>query len=148
MPLAKSIQPMQTPVYQQQTLNSTVFRALNHLLIAAIIALTVTGCRSGDEPDVSNIEVKLELQRFENDFFAIDTNDLTGGLDKLQAKYPVFLGDFVQKVLGLPPLSAGQPETKTLIAKFLSDYRPIKDSADKIVKDIGAQQEAITEGLK
>ena len=48
----------------------------------------------------------------------------------------MFLGDFIQKVLGLPPLSAGLPETRILLTKFLSDYRPIKDSSDKVFKNI------------
>ncbi|HTE26401.1 gliding motility lipoprotein GldB [Flavitalea sp.] len=124
------------------------FRNLRHLVITIIFAICLASCKDSDEPDVSDIKVNLEMQRFEQDFFAIDTNDLNGSLAKLQEKYPVFLGDFIQKVLGLPPLSAGLPETRTLITKFLSDYRPIKDSTDQVFKNIDKSKEAITEGLK
>src|SRR6187431_3198466 len=101
------------------------FRKLHYLLVATMFTICLASCKDGNEPDVSDIKVNLETQRFEQDFFALDTNDLNSGLGKLQQKYPVFLEDFIQKVLGLPPLSAGLPETRILITKFLSDYRPI-----------------------
>jgi hypothetical protein len=133
---------------QLQTFPPIKFRNIFHLLLATMFVFSVASCTDTDEPDVSDIKVNLEMQRFEQDFFALDTNDLSAGLGKLQEKYPVFLGDFVQKILGLPPLSAGLPETRNLIAKFLSDYRPIKDSTDKVFKNIDQSKEIITEGLK
>lgn len=132
----------------KQTSHPIKFRSLYYLVVATMFTICLASCKSGNEPDVSDIKVNLETQRFEQDFFALDTNDLNTGLGKLQQKYPVFLGDFIQKVLGLPPLSAGLPETRILLTKFLSDYRPIKDSSDKVFKNIEESKEAITEGLK
>ncbi|MHA4845095.1 gliding motility lipoprotein GldB [Flavitalea antarctica] len=129
-------------------LNQITRPKLRQVIIATIFAISLAACSGSDAPDVSDIEVNLELQRFEQDFFTLDTNDLEGGLAKLQAKYPVFLADFIQKVLGLPPLNSGQPETRTLITKFLSDYRPIKDSTDKVFKNFEEPKEAILQGLK
>ncbi|RYY28675.1 MAG: hypothetical protein EOO04_08140 [Chitinophagaceae bacterium] len=117
-------------------------------MIAGIFSILLAGCGGNDQPDVSDIKINLELQRFEKDFFAIDTTALDAELKKLQAKYPVFLGDFIQKVLGLPPLAAGVPETRLMITKFISDYRPIKDSVDKVFKSFEDPSLAITDGLK
>lgn len=148
MPSAKTIQPMQTITNRPSS--SSGKRIADCILFFAILAISmgVIGCGDKNKPDVSNVTINLETQRFEQDFFALDTMDLDNGLRKLQAKYPVFLGDFIQKVLGLPPLGAGAPETKSLIAKFLSDYRPIKDSVDKVFRNFDESAEAITEGLK
>jgi hypothetical protein len=107
-----------------------------------------SSCTDKDKPDVSGIEIHLQTQRFEQDFFALDTNNLENSLPKLRDKYPVFLPDFVQKVLGLPQLDQNQPETISLLKKFLGDYRPIKDSADKVFKNVDDLTASITEGLK
>jgi hypothetical protein len=123
-------------------------KLLRHIVLIPLLVAGFSACRNGDKPDVSGIEVKLETQRFEQDFFRLDTNNLDAALDQLNTKYPVFFPDFVQKILGLPPLSAGMPETRLLIRKFLSDYRPIKDSADLKFKNLDETANEIREGLK
>jgi hypothetical protein len=148
MPSGKTVQPMRNSKNPSQISGPFSIRRLFHLVVASVFAVGLAACGGSGEPDVSGIKVDLELQRFERDFFALDTNDLSSGLAKLQAKYPVFLGDYIQKVLGLPPLAAGSPETSTLLKKFLSDYRPIKDSAEKVFTSFDESKESITEGLR
>ena len=46
-------------------------------------------------PDVSTIKVNLVLERFEKDFFEIDTLNLSQSLDQLHSKYPGFYLDFM-----------------------------------------------------
>jgi len=127
---------------------TTVRYRLRQLTPVLFATCLILGCGRSDEPDVSGITIPLQLERFEKDFFALDTNNLEAGLATLRTKYPVFLPDFVQKVLGLPPLSAGSPETRTLILKFLSDYRPIKDSSDLAFDNLDKSKEEIIRGLK
>ncbi|MET0300967.1 MAG: hypothetical protein ABW036_14440 [Flavitalea sp.] len=116
----------------------------------AILSITTifTSCKSGDHPDVSGIRVNLETQRFEKDFFAIDTNNLDEGLRKMQSLYPTFFPDFVKGILGLPPLNAGAPETVASIKRFIGDYKPVKDSADKVFKNLDKATDDIKEGLR
>ena len=51
-----------------------------------------------DIPDVSNIQVNLEIQRFEKDLFAMDTSNLDIGMgpqvEQIQQKYPDFFEVF------------------------------------------------------
>jgi hypothetical protein len=47
----------------------------------------------------------MNVQRFEQDLFSIDTNDLKQGLASLQKKYPAFLPLYINHVLGLGPLA-------------------------------------------
>ena len=53
-----------------------------------------------DVPDVSDIQVDVELKRFEKDLFAIDTNDIGPGLAALEKKYPEFSTVFFENVIG------------------------------------------------
>ena len=55
-------------------------------------------------PDVSSIKADLKLQRFEKDYFAIDSNRTEASLDSLNNRYPVFLKDFLFNILGVMPV--------------------------------------------
>ncbi|RYG05482.1 MAG: hypothetical protein EOO02_03690 [Chitinophagaceae bacterium] len=121
-------------------------------IVTSVAAFSITGiftgCKSGDHPDVSGIRVNLETQRFEKDFFTIDTNNIEQGLRKMQSLYPTFFPDFVKGILGLPPLENGDPLTIPSIKRFIGDYKPVKDSVDKVFKNLERTTEDIREGLQ
>jgi hypothetical protein len=66
-------------------------------------------------PDVSGIGVSLKLERFDRDFFSIDTNNILPGLNQLHNKYPVLTNIFLQNILGLDSAST-LPGVKRFIA--------------------------------
>jgi hypothetical protein len=112
-----------------------------------IAGLLFSGCdESPAKPDVSHIKVNLKMQRFEKDFFALDTNDLDRGFEKLRVDYHDFVNDYTGKILGLEGKDTSQ--WNLAIKTFLRDYRPIYDSAQKIDKGINAAKLEIEEGLK
>ena len=61
---------MRIQVIQMSSVNP--FRVLNvkTCILFLFIIVFFAGCRSSDTPDVSDIKVNLETQRFEKDFFA------------------------------------------------------------------------------
>ncbi len=112
-----------------------------------IAGLLFSGCdESPAKPDVRQIKVSLKMQRFEKDFFALDTNDLDRGFEKLRVDYHGFLNDYTGKILGLEGKDTSQWDMA--IKAFIRDYRPIYDSAQKIDKGIEAAKLDIEEGLK
>lgn len=119
----------------------------NFYLFCLSFYLLALGCRHSNAPDVSGIQVQLELQRFEQDFFAIDSNNIPAALPALQQKYPVFLPDFVQNILGLS-LSDGAEKSDAAIRLFLHDYAIVKKNADSIFKNFDALKQEIQQGLR
>lgn len=105
------------------------------------------GCgENSAKPDISHIKVDLKMQRFEKDFFALDTNDLDRGFEKLRIDYHGFLNDFTGKILGLEGKDTSQWDM--VIKAFIRDYRPIYDSAQKIDKGVKTAETEIEEGLR
>ena len=54
-----------------------------------LVLLIIAGlfsCKDKNVPNVSNIKVDLTVKRFEQDFFAIDTNQIMPSLEKLGPK--------------------------------------------------------------
>ncbi len=118
----------------------------NCFLFLSIIIL-FTACRNTGAPDISNVHVKLELQRFEQDFFAIDSNNISPDLPALQQKYPVFLADFVQNMLGLS-LTESAVRSDSAIRLFLHDYAIVKKATDSVFKNFDPWQQEIEKGLR
>ena len=70
--------------------------------LSLLFLVLLSACKSKKGiPDVSKIKVEFRLDRFDRDFFAIDTNNVRQGLAELSNKYPYLAGIYLQKVLGL-----------------------------------------------
>jgi len=93
------------------------------------IAVIFVSCKGKKGiPDVSGIKIDLPVQRFDKDFFSIDSNAMTTALPTLQTKYPGFLPLFINNILGLGPLQPGNPAAFEGAKHFLHLTKPIYDS--------------------
>lgn len=69
-------------------------------VFAGIVFLV--GCTSQTKtPDISKIKVDITLERFDKDFFSMDTIDIEKGLRDLEMKYPTLYPVFINNILGL-----------------------------------------------
>ncbi len=91
-------------------------------------------------PDVSGIKVDLRLERFDEDFFSIDTLALDRSLTALRAKYPDFLSLFLQNIVGTDDANG--------ITTYYRLYKPVFDSSQKLYKDFDREKSAIEHALK
>lgn len=121
---------------------------MKRFLLALALPVALFSCRSKNTPEVSGIQVDLHVQRFEQDFFAMDTTHLMSSLQQLQAKYPLFLPDFIANIMGLPPVTDTSLQAQQAIRQFIAGYRPVKDSADKIVGNPAPYEKEIRRGLQ
>ncbi len=87
-------------------------------------------------PDVSRIKVDISVERFDQDFFSIDSNNIREGLQKLQYKHRDFYWDFMQEILGV---NGSDTSMNTLLVtkEFLRGYSPIYDSLQLIYNKTG-----------
>lgn len=75
----------------------------NYSLLLLLLFPFLYACQPDDSesvPDVSDIEIDVQLRRFEQDLFSLDTNNLATGLERLEAAYPAFSEIFFNQVLG------------------------------------------------
>jgi hypothetical protein len=118
---------------------------MKNYLVAIIIFLFSSCKNEKPAPDVSGIKVPLQLQRFDQDFFSVDTNNIPSALNRLQQSYGSFLNDYLYNIMVLPPQpdSVGQK-----IKMFLHDYDYVYTSAQKQFKDFNAEFKSIQKGLQ
>lgn len=117
---------------------------------ALLLTSGLFACKDSKIPDVSGIKVNLTVQRFEKDFFNCDTLNIDGSMQNMNARYGGFLGDFTVNILGLiPPVTDSNAVSPEIALKrFLRDYRPIKDSSDKLFSDFSAYEKQVKKGLQ
>jgi hypothetical protein len=95
------------------------------------IIVVLTACKTKyDSPDVSAIKVDIRIERFDKAFFAIDSNNIIQGINKLNQQYPLLTTIFLQNILGLD--SATEiPGVK----KFIQLNKSINDTAAIVFKN-------------
>lgn len=122
---------------------------MKRIFILLCIAPVFFACGDGKQvPDVSNIKIDLSVHRFEQDFFALDSNRLADGLSRLKTNYPVFFDDFRGNILGLPPLTDSSTAVLDALRQFLRDYRPIYDSSALHYANMDPYVKEIRQGLQ
>jgi hypothetical protein len=98
------------------------------ILFAAILVAGIASCNSGERiPDVSAINAETVVRRFDQDFFMLDTANVSTGLDALQQRYPQFLPDYLVKVLGIKP---ADPRAEEAIKAFMRSYRAVYEAGN------------------
>lgn len=93
---------------------------MNLRLYWLLLFLPVIACKNkkSQGPDISHIKVELKTERFETDFFAIDSNNIRPGLDAVNLKYPTFTPLFINTILGAGD-STGRGVNEALVRRFL-----------------------------
>ena len=119
------------------------FQLAIFLLLSSTIFIACNGGKN--TPDISGITADLTIIPFADEVFSLDTNDLASGVIALEEKYPGFTRDYFENVLGLSADSVRIPGSGHLEALklFLHDYRPLKDTADKIFGNFSEEKKEL-----
>jgi len=99
--------------------NSSFDSAMRLFATLLIMSLLFSCGKKKDLPDISGIKVELNLRRFEQDFFRIDSMQPKGGLSKIITAYPDFAPLFISNVLGLGSINDSNPLIETGMRRFL-----------------------------
>src|SRR5205814_4743033 len=94
-------------------------------------------------PDVSGIAITLQSERFEKDFFAVDTLHIDASLTALTKKHPGFTQDFLFNILGTSADSVGKD-----IRRFIGSYHGMYKMAEEKFRDIGPAEKEIKKSFQ
>ena len=113
-----------------------------------LITAVLFACNNNkDVPDVSDIKVDVQVERFDQHFFSIDTTAIIPGLQRLNQLYPDFYPDFMQEILGVD----GNPadlNTQLVIKQFISGYTSIFDSLKPKFSNTGWLSKGLKNGFQ
>jgi hypothetical protein len=103
------------------------------LLSIGLLLLVLASCKDNhDRPDVSGVKVQVAIQRFDRDFFSLDTNHLSASLESLYKKYPSFLPLYFEF---LSPVNfIVHQNGKSYSEAVLEYFRNMKSLEDSVLK--------------
>ncbi len=122
-----------------------LIRCMNKTAFFLLLCL-LSAC--GDKkniPDVSKIKIDIPLQRFDKDFFSIDTTNTAAALTTLEEKYGSFMKDYLYNILGV---SAGEDSTVQGVKDYIRNYTIIYDSAEKKFGNMSATEKEVVKSMQ
>ena len=114
-----------------------------------------SNCTSDDNdrpktPDVSDIQVALQVNRFDQKIAALDTNNTAAGVAALEQESPEFAAIYFEKIIGIKDPKDSTGKYRTEVRKFLTDpsMRYMMDSIGKVYPNLDAEKREIEQGLR
>ncbi|MBC7866334.1 MAG: hypothetical protein H7X88_02260 [Gloeobacteraceae cyanobacterium ES-bin-316] len=121
---------------------------MRFLWVIVTLYLGAIGCSSNDNaPDVSGVKVALTTQRFEQEFFNLDSSAFQLELEKLMAKYPSFGENFISTILNTDPKWPAD-SALNYIKSFMGAYQHVYDSSQKVFKDFSLYEKQVEKSLQ
>ncbi len=100
-----------------------------------LLVLAAVSCNSSG-PDVSKVPVNIKIDRFEQVFFKIDSNNVMPGLKEAEKQFPYFATDFTANILGAGIISDTNKMLMDAASKFVSSYYPVYSFLNKKYNDL------------
>ena len=115
-----------------------------------ILILLLVACNNKrDKPDVSDIKVDVQIQRFENVFFAMDTTRLQASLQAVEQKYPAFLPVYFKYFAPVKDMAQqGGIAFDGALRQYLHNIRPLAADAEKAYPSVDKIKSGLDENLR
>jgi gliding motility-associated lipoprotein GldB len=109
-----------------------------------LFAITFISCRQSNRPDVSNIQVNIKIERFDNALFAGKNKNITEVDKHLSSKYGIFYNDFIHRIL-----DSKYSNTESLANLYRDQaYTDLTKEVDSVFPNLKAQEEGLNETFK
>ncbi|MBL0145060.1 MAG: hypothetical protein IPP48_04140 [Chitinophagaceae bacterium] len=116
--------------------------------VLILITVLFFSCNNGDKiPDVSNIKIDLQTQRFEKSLFAIDSANFSDNFNKVIAAYPSFGENFISTILGADP-KWSEDSVAAYVKLFIQLHHSVYDTSTLVFKDFTSYENEIKKGLQ
>lgn len=118
--------------------------------IVLLLCSFLISCGDGsDAPDVSGIDADVKIQRFEADFFSLDTTNVAASLQALERKYPAFLPLYFKFFAPVREIAQQQsiPFDSALV-QYLRFITPLQRSAARAFPKTDEVEEDLEKYLK
>ena len=115
-------------------------------IVFSIILLSGFACTNNKKiPNTSAIKIDITVNRFETDFFALDTLNIDNSMQQLYTKYPAFYVDYFQNILASSP----QPDSIIKNAQLFSNaYKNVYLESKSMYANFTPVVDEITQGFK
>src|SRR5579862_7200986 len=113
-----------------------------------LTSLLLTACDRSKKVDISNIDVKVTIERFDHDLNAMQTKPLAPQAVYMHKKYGIFYDDFMQRIIQVGS-TRDTAYLQTLHEVLMAEpYNDVKHDVDSIYPNLDKQDEELTDAFK
>ena len=118
------------------------------LILCLFLFSLIISCNNGiKKPDVSNIQIDLQVYRFEQDLFKADSADALNAFQKANQFYPNFSGIYLEQILNCNP-AWSKDSLIQYLGGFTSSFHPVYDSSAKLFADFSDHENEVKSAMK
>ncbi len=131
-------------------MTNTTVKNIMRFTISSIFLFVLLSCNnSNNKPDVSNINVNVKIERFDKDFFSMDTNHLDQSLNELNRKYPAFSPLYSEFLSPINAMVKQQGKTyQEAVRLFYRTIKPLADAVEKKYSNLDDVRSGLDKGFK
>lgn len=130
-------------------MNSTVKTFMKLFALASLVLIFLSCNNSNGKPDVSDIRVSANIERFDQAFFSLDTNNLSASLSELNKKYPAFLSLYSEFLTPINFMVHQQGKSfEDAVRIYLRNIKPLYVEVQKQYSDLHGVQKDLQIDLK
>ncbi len=113
------------------------------------ICFIAASCNNKKGPDVSQINLKISVERFDRELNKVNTSNLTLKTEQLRKKYTWFYDDYMEQILSVGSPSS-DPSYLTMLASVLQnkDYLELRSSVEKTYPDFSPHEQNLVDAFK
>ena len=118
-----------------------------------VISISLCACKNDkgkDIPDVSAINAAIDLKRFDQSLFSLDTNDVSAGLSRLEQEYGEFAAIYFGQILGSKDQRIAPEGHETYVKGFLAHpgARQLYDTTQVIYPDLAGVEQDLEQAFR
>lgn len=112
------------------------------------ICLLAVSCNNKKSPDVSHIDLKVRIERFDQELKNLNNTDLPSKIPALRKKYTWFYDDYMERMISVG--SAADTFYYSNLRSVLKneDYIALKTAVEKTFPDMSKQEHELTQAFK
>ncbi|PWS32032.1 gliding motility lipoprotein GldB [Pedobacter paludis] len=110
-----------------------------------LFAIVFISCKQSNRPDVSNVNLRIRVERFDQQLYNGKGKSLTQTNDFLSKSYGLFYDDYIHKMVGTP-----EYDSQTVLETLYKDqaYTDLTKEVNTVYPDLKKQEEGLTETFK
>lgn len=116
--------------------------------VTVLVVLAACNQAAKNRPDISGIRVSTSIERFDQAYFALDSNHLPEGMKTLQQKFPAFTNDFTNHILGAGPVSDSNQVLTIANRHFFTSYYPVYEMLKNDFTNLSQQEAALNQAFR
>jgi hypothetical protein len=115
--------------------------------------ILIIGCncnKNKKKPNLNGIEVKLDVQRFEKDFYASDISNPSAALTMLKNKYPDFLPFYFNEIMSFGDVEKDSVPAIINFSVYRNDQyvKEVSDTVLQVFNDFSRYEKELTEAFR